>query len=100
VPNKAILLKKTDGIWLTAKEEFVSEDGINRKPGSQWFISGPTLFYPPLEADMKRVKPILYIDYPVPITIFHGYHLIIIIILIGIMIHFFGLTFLKLLGLK
>jgi len=74
--QKAVVLTRRQGVWLTAKEEFVSDDGVLRKPGSQWFVAGPRLFYPPLEITHELHHAYVSMNYPFKIVIFRIHYLI------------------------
>jgi len=89
--KRAMVLSPRNRIWLTAKEGFVSEDGITRKPGSEWSITGPCVFYPPIEATYLNQSAAFSMEYPIKITIFNRIYILLSVVLIAYLLtRYFG----------
>lgn len=61
--SKSNILYSPDGLWVTCKEEFVDEGGVRRRPGDIWLITGPGLYWKPIQVVIdSHVKAVVAIE--------------------------------------
>jgi len=64
---------------LRAKEEHKDEQGVHRKPGDEWTVYGPMVYFPPMEVDIRGRYSAFISIWPLGIHIFSAFYLLLFI---------------------